>query len=234
MLHLFLPKQAGANPRHLLDAGLGELLRPDDEQPACVDLDGPGPGGQGGQVWSWLSPTSAPAYRPESQTWHQARGAPYWYGFDAGQPPPESLARKFQYGGRTQVLRDGQPWAVPAVDYVPHVIGLDPQGQLCKIPDAAYAQFAAESGELLADFARNQLDSAGWTWQRLFGFVVSALALNYRINAEIATRLGLFRDDDLFTTAFYVGAADQVRPILADLEKKKQAESPSGSAPSAG
>lgn len=234
MLHLFLPMKAGANPQHLLDAGLGDLLRPDDEQPACVDLDGPGPGGQGGQIWSWLTSNSAPAYRPASQTWHQARGAPYWYGFDAGEPAPQALGRKIQYVGRVRTLHDGQEWSLPSVDSVPHRISLDDRGQLCRLPDAAYEQFAAEAGALLTDFARNQLVDPGWSWQRLFHFVVTTLALNYRINAEIACRLGLFRDDDLWPTAFFVGAGEQVQAILADLEKKKRADAPSGSAPSGG
>jgi hypothetical protein len=231
MLHLFFPnKIAGVAKERFAEAGVLGLLRPDDDQPGCCDLVGPGPGGQNGQVWSW----GAAKYTPDSQTWHPARGADYWYGFDRDQPPHVALARRRQYDGRGVVAG---VWQLPSVDHVPHKIDLDAQGDLVRLPDTAYADFADEAGQLLnvfADFGRNQLDPGEFNWQRQATFVVSALALNYRINLEIATRLGLLTDSDLWTHVLRIGAAETVRAIFADLDKKKAAAAPSGSPPSAG
>lgn len=230
MLHLFLPGKIAGTTQNLIDAGLGQLLRPDDDQPGCCDLVGPGPGGLAGQVWSW----GAACYAPEKQTWHKARGADYWYGFDNDQPPHAALARRKQYGGRVSI--DGV-WDVPSVDQVPHKIDLDPAGQLVRLPDGPYTEFADEAGQLLqvfADFGRNEQDPAEFNWQRQAAFVVSALALNYRINLEIATRLGLLRDVDLWPLILRIGVAADVRAIFADLEKKRGAAAAPGSPPSAG
>lgn len=230
MLHLFLPGKIAGTTQNLIDAGLGTLLRPDDDQPGCCDLIGPGPGGLAGQVWSW----GAACYAPDKQTWHKARGADYWYGFDNNQPPHDALARRKQYGGRVTLYR---AWQVPCVDQVPHKIDLDADGQLVRLPDTAYQKFADEAGQLLqvfADFGRNQQDPAEFNWQRQATFVVSALALNYRINLEIATRLGLLFDTDLWPLVLQIGAEDQVRGVFADLEKKTAAHGEPGSALSVG
>lgn len=223
MLHLFLPHKSAANIEHLVAAGLGDLVRPNDQRPQCVDLDGLGPGGLPGQVWSW----EFPRYIPDKQTWHQARGADYWYGFDHGDQAETVLRRRQTFDGVTHTLGDGQRWLVPSVDHVPHRFDLDAAGRLCRRPDPAYAQFVTTAGDVLADFTRNQ-ETATWTPERAFGFVLSALALNYRINAEIACRLNLFGDDNLWGIALHVGQADEVRKIIADLTQKKSAAGPPG------
>lgn len=229
---IFLPNKFAANPQHLLDVGLGELLRPDDDQPLCCDLQGPGPGNLCGQVWGW----GAPGYAAATQTWHQARGKSYWYGFDNRKPIEQQLRRTAMIPGRLAEL-GGIAWQIPTVDEVPHRIDLNAAGELIKVPDEPYARFAGEAGEAMAaglEFARNQGAPPDWTWQRLTTFLVSALSLNYRLNLELVCRLNLLRDADLWRTVIRVGEAEQIAAILAELEKKSAPAAPPGSAPSGG
>jgi hypothetical protein len=215
---IYLPDRRGADLDHLRAAGLGELLRPDDQQPACQDLVGEGPDGRlGGQLWSWLTPGAQAWGLGPGQTW--IAGAGYWIGWPTDAPPtPDDLLRARPIDGRTLTLRDGHAWLVPQAQRVPQVVEFR-AGQWEVRPDPQYARL---------------IDSALWATQACLDFLragrpldlraaaehaLAALQWNYRLTGEVASRL--FSSENLLL----------ILAVYSDFEKIREAAQQLGAFP---
>lgn len=215
---IFIPNKFASNRQNLIDAGLGDLLREGDEMPACGDLVGPGPGDLPGQVWTWGD--GIPAYLPDRQTWTEGRLGQYWFGVETAKPPtPDELLRRNPVEGLTQLLADGREWMLPSVFRLPAVFGFDGRGEVAKVPHPRYASFCDECGwaieAVIGGLKGDVLD-----WQRAFQFAVSALSINYRINAAVAIHLGLLNDGLLPTLLAKTSDVTRVYQIMDDLKKR--------------
>lgn len=224
---IFIPHKQAANQQHLIDAGLADLVRRDDEQPLCNDLVGPGPGDLPGQIWSWGD--GIPAYLPDRQTWTADPLKRYWLGITNDDPPkPTELVRKRPVDGLGTVLGDGNEWVIPSVVMLPAVFDLDAQAKPIKVPHPRYKSFVDECGWALQAVIDALLQVAEPDWRRSLAFVVTALGINYRINQEIAIRLGILDESVLHTLMAKATDAPRIRDLMDQLKKKDIASIPSG------
>jgi hypothetical protein len=224
---IFIPHKHAANRQHLIDAGLADLVRPDDEQPLCNDLVGPGPGDLPGQIWSWGE--GIPAYLPERQTWTKDPLGRYWLGITNGDPPkPTELVRKRPVEGLGTVLGDGQEWVIPNVVRLPTVFDLDAQAKPIRVPHPRYKAFVDECGWAFQSVVDVLLKTAEPEWQRSLDFVVMALGINYRLTKEIAIRLGFLDESVLHTLMAKATDAPRIRELIDELKKKAAASTLSG------
>lgn len=224
---IFIPNKFAANQRHLIDAGLADLVRPDDDQPLCGDLVGPGPGDKPGQVWSWGD--AIPVYLPDQQTWTPDPLGRYWFGITNGSPPTAGdLFRKTMVKGLGTTLCDGNEWIIPAMLLLPAVYDLDEQAKPIKVPHPRYRAFVDECGWALQAVMDALQDQGEPDWQRALAFVVAALGINYRINQEIAIRLGILDERILPTLMAKATDAARVRSLMDELKKKATASTPPG------
>ena len=224
---IFIPNKSAANQQHLIDAGLGDLLRPDDEAPLCGDLIGPGPGDLPGQIWAWGD--AIPAYLPDQQTWTADPLGRYWLGITtADRPRPAELVRKRFVEGLGTILNDGHEWIIPNVVRLPTVFGLDANAQPTRVAHPRYKKFVDECGWAFQAVVDVLLNKTEPDWQRSLDFVVMALAINYRINREIAIHLGILDESILHTLMAKATDAPRIREIIEEIKKKAAASTASG------
>lgn len=237
MLAIFFPGAIGPNPQHFAAAEIGDLIS--DEAAAMFDLH-QGPSGGPGQLAYWGR--AIPPAEREAFEWQAERRRPgdgpqndlprYYVGKLKGEKiAPESLARKQRHPGRDVLLADGQAWHVPAARQLPQILGLDENGHWTGVIDRQYADFwerswAAADWFFPADGGKPRIDyDAG------ADFCSRALAINYRVNAQILSFLGLLRSDLIFPIA---KAVTELDVLLAAREQKKTEEAPPTLAAGAG
>lgn len=160
----------------------------------------------------------------------------YWVGIDRERPPtPADLAHKTTYAGYWIRLADGQEWHVPTAALMSPLADLDEHGRYCERPRGEFAGFwhksekyaqamftAALQHNALSLVAKKEPPPIAVEFDReeLFQFCVEALAFNYRLNAEIVARLGLF---DQLTMSTIVKAVIDLPKIL-DTQREKKTE----------
>lgn len=224
---IFIPHKQAANQQHLIDAGLGDLLRPDDESPLCGDLIGPGPGDLPGQIWSWGG--AVPAYLPDQQTWTAVKKGQFFFGVSNNSPPEaKEMMRRRPVDGLTHVMGDGNSWIIPSVFRLPAVFDIDEAGELTKKPHPRFNAFVDECNWALDNVLAGVVDLDQLDWKRGFQFVVMALAINYRVTWEIAVLLGIVEENAIPTLMAKATDADRVRKVMDDLNKKKAVLTPNG------
>lgn len=162
------------------------------------------------------------------------RGA-YWVGIDRERPPrPAELERREFYCGHPVALGDGKAWMIPTARRLPHTHGLGEDGSYSRRIHERFANFWARSEEygrelltvlrqalLLAERPNARPTdtlTADFDMAQTFAFAVEALAINYRVNAEIVTRLGLLDDAGLLD----VVKAVVDLPTLIGVEREKK------------
>lgn len=240
---LWFPGKRGASNDVLAACGLGAFTR--DRFPEWFTLER-GPDGRPGQLALWRTGDAAtdpaPAILP-SHDWqpcradkaHGVEAGAYWLGLDRESPlRPEAIEHRTLFGGYWLKLRDNQQWHVPCARLLPSIHGLGDDGEYSRQVAPEYTAFwersRAYAEQIFAALGQVQL------LQRLrggkapptvtievevadlFHLAVEALALNYRINAELATRLKLFDDDALRNVAMLVVDLPQ---LMKHDEKKK-------------
>lgn len=215
---IFIPNKSGPSRSNLRDAGLGDLLRVGDDLPAWADLDGRGPGGQTGQIWTW---NESPVYLPEQQTWTADKRGRYWFGINTAKPPRAvELLRRNPVAGLMQTMADGSEWQIPNVLNLPAVFDIDENDEPIKVPSKPYKPFADDCAWALEAVINAVGHGVEPDWVRVFKFAVDALSVNYRVNRQIVAWLGLLDDTLIHTIAAKATDADRIRQVLDDLKKK--------------
>lgn len=209
-----------------------------------------GPDGGAGRVFSWPTP-SAPEnqYLPDRYKWVAGQGGRlpgqwssraaaggYWVGLRKGSPPtPEDLALPERFAGRELTLGDGQVWTVPAA---------------AKLPRAYRLRDGIWTSEVRAEFRMFWDDSVVWFERsrpalegratsivappEWIDYVLSALALNYRLLPEVASELGLLGTDNAFDAILATVSGHLLLEVAAEKKSPDAACTPAGSNTSSG
>lgn len=227
---IFLPSTGtdGPDVRRFHDVGLGDLLRPDDQQPGALEIADRTPTGTPGQLWGWL--TDGPqtlAYQPETQVWQAARphgklpAGRYWIGWEMKSPPtPADLRRSVTIPGYPQTLGDGREWLVPNAAEVPQRYDLDEAGAWKTVALERYQAFV-ERSVWAFDFCRRMIE-AGYTLSyppEAVDYAIESLNWNYRLPRELAAALGILQPANLFQIIASTTELDRLRGIGDELKK---------------
>ncbi|HWB13348.1 MAG TPA: hypothetical protein VG826_29250 [Pirellulales bacterium] len=213
---IYFPHKTGANLQHFHEAALSDLL--DDVSPEWMHFER-GPDNLPGVAAHWLK-------RPilhEDFDWTRIgpSGAPrFFLGLGDGWSPA-SFARAHQQLGKDLTFADGHAWHVPLARQLPSVLQLDEGGRWQGKIAPAYQSFWDQSWEALRWFSPDAEGMCSIDYQAGADFVSLALSVNYRVNRDIVSRLGLIRSDLLFRV---VEVVTQYKELLGagvgDGEKK--------------
>lgn len=226
---IFLPDKSGANPMHLKEAGLGHLLRSDDETPSATDLITAGPGGLFGQIWGWLgNGKESSGFLPEGQTWIPSDCGKYWVGWQYDFAPSSvTLARKVLVPGHVAALGDDlQPWLIPSAATLPQQAKFK-GGEWKWQPQTKYAEFVERSAWAF-DIARKLLEEGGTAPLETIPYALEVLGLNYRLVPEVVDHLGLFTPQALLLILTASTDVGKLQEIFHELKKAGPAVAPSG------
>ena len=199
----FFPGRSGMTVDEVAKLGLAEVIT----NFSVRGVTNSGPGGKAGMI---VAPQqeqfgSHIGYFPEEQTWEKSATADHWLGIYKDNPPkPEDLAREEQIAGHELVLGDGQKWLVPVarsfqgLSPLPQRLRLGPEGKLVgemlpryiAMSEAAERvwedwKLAVSQGETGEEPRGNMDIEHGWR------IAVMALSVNYRIDPDEASLLGL-------------------------------------------
>lgn len=215
MLLIYLPNVTGANPENLFLVGLGELLDPG-APPTFADVLDPDRHGlpAPGVIAYWG------AGIPALMDYEFQAAKPKSKGFWLGKPKqglitPAELGRPKQHPGTEITLADGQAWLIPLARQLPHVIGLDDDGRLVGQVVAQYREFWDVAWRSLHWFVPDEAGRCAIDFESGFDLVVRALAVNYRVNRDVAAFLGLVSSDLFWPVARAVVEFDQISEVLA-------------------
>ena len=225
---IFIPNVQGPSPQNLIDVGLGDLLRPDDDQPGCFDLSGRTPSCEPGQLWGWITAgKQSLQFEPQTQKWIAAKphgdlqAGRYWIGWDADSPPtPDELLRKRTIPGYEATLGDDQLWLIPNAAEVPSRYDLDDAGQWVTRALDRYRGFV-ERAAWAFDFCQRMIEAE---YQLPFPpeavpFALEAMNWNYRLPRELAAALGVIQPGNLFKILSSTTELQRLREIASGLKK---------------
>lgn len=232
---IYIPNARGASPDRLKEVGLD--VHDPQATVEAIEVFAHGPdsaqGGSGrGLCFFWVdqehpeyNPT--PGVRPDMQEWTPAKATGglqagrFWIGREKGQPiEPESLLRKGYETATGVELLDGQTWFIPAVRRLPHRFALDERGVAVRRVDPKYGAFYQQSVRYYNQFLQHQV-GAEIEIAEAWPFAISALAMNYRVDANIVDWLGLLNDINIL---YVIGATFEWSTIqLVEAQKKKAA-----------
>ena len=244
---IFLPGVTGTDTRHLVNAGLGDLLREGEPGPDTMECDR-GPDGKPGLLLTWrtgdletdprfmmhdkLKWTSAPSVdHPELGKLEAGR---YWVGVDEENPPqPADLARPSMISGLSITLADGYSWSVPTISRFPNRYQLNDGGEITRVIKDEYHKFYEAGMRVVAEVMQHfstieeirdkvpDIDdySIPVTAKNGLVLIAQALALNYRINWELAFLLDLLDERSGAMALLAFCELGQIKEVLD--EKKK-------------
>lgn len=226
MFALFIPDCLAVTPAVLQGigcAGLFERMHP----PAFADcVSGPA-GLRGKLVFSDVKPGASELppfpYDPALQRWIECDG--YWVGVWKDRPAtPEYLLREMTIDGHEVILRDGNAWVIPMVEYLPQRITYDRETRQEKqMPFAEDAEFIARANELFAyfisdDFQQRVAIEKVVHIENGLAFAAAALAKNYRVNRDLVDALELIGEVEAFAVARIVTGLS----LVDELEAQKK------------
>jgi hypothetical protein len=244
MYQIYIPNVTGPLVDHLVAAGLGDILDPNN--PPAGTLAPQGPDGASGMVFYWSPPPRPPGYRPEQQVWTACKARKdlhagrVWLGRSGGQksevgdqksdlrPPisdldPASIARRTQLPGIPVRLADGQEWLVPTALRLPKRWTLGDDGEGKPAVQDRYRAFYSRCETMFNWFRNYSPGEHDVTIPGGFSLAVEALSLNYRLNADLIDWLGLFTDAALVAV---LGATFEWETLKEIEHQKKTADSP--------
>lgn len=233
---VYIPNVTGADPQHLVRAGL-DILDPH-SAPTAVDAI-PGPDGGRGVIFYWPHAIDdynpQPGYHPETQEWVQGsgirvQGSGFWLGRScatgsaSAAVEPESLLRRRSLAGTMLELADGQPWLIPAAPMLPQRLGIDASGRVGRQVQPRYQRYWDQVVHYYEQFlAIGEMFEQGQQFsdsiEQVWAFAVETLALNYRVDAHVVSWLGLFDEQTIVRLVMHTFEGDLVR--LHDAVKKK-------------
>ncbi len=217
--HQFAPN--GKLCRSLIDSrGLPFEDLTDAGQLSICEIPGSGPGGKSGVIVCAL-PVSGIVpkrigYHPREQDWHQIDDG-LWIGLDKIEPPtPEELQRRRMHRGHVLTLGDGQAWEIPVVRRpldgstdLPCGYQLS-GGRWLESIKPQFKPLWEEAGEVHRDCRELGFD-------RLLGYALNVLAINYRVGSNEQNLLGLI--DSTNWVEILVLSFDQ--PLIDEVQKKR-------------
>lgn len=220
---IYIPGARGYGPEHLARVGLADLI-----DPGCsiggTDVSC-GPDGAPGVVFHW-GDESPPGFHRDAELWTKCKprgdlkAGRFWMGQTQGSPPrPGDLLRSRHLGGSYVQLADGQQWLSPTVKLIPHNYTLDDDGQpvrRIKPEYQAWVDRGTEYFDLMLQWRQNQ--GGDLTVPQAWKFAIDSLAMNYRVNADIASWLGLLDDETILLTIIAVLETRTLEEI--DAQKK--------------
>ena len=246
---IYIPRGPSPLAAALASVGLEQLLAEGDPQPDASEVLDNGPDGGAGVLFAWRhgDPRTDPPMNVDGQTWTPAKPNPerdlaadrFWIGTDPDRPvTPDDIARPHPMAGTFRPLADGQVWRIPQARFLPHPHGLDDEGRFARRVDPRYEKFWTDSEihaakffeafdaadalrELKPDLTPEQLEvtiTIEETWQ----YCIDALAMNYRLNADLVDHLGLLDDatmQDIVMVTINL-------PALSDIRAQKKTELP--------
>jgi hypothetical protein len=218
MFAIFFPGKTGYTEQHLKDAELGDLL--DDVKPAFGDLI-PGPDGGPGVYATWSQELLTGREQLEWTKCQRSevggQRSEFWLGRLAGEKPqPEWFARARQQLGEDVVMADGQKWHIPIARQLPQILQLDDGGQWRGTVAPSYKSFYDTTWSTL-DWFKSVNGICRVSYSAGADFVALALSINYRVNRDVASWLGLIRSDLFLPVAKVVTEFEE---LMAALEKK--------------
>jgi hypothetical protein len=158
-----------------------------------------GPDGKRGTVFGKSSQGFVVQYDAGHQEWHDANG--YWIGFDKRhRPTPEVLQRKEIIGGKPLKLGDGNEWLIPQVRLInsetqlPSVFRKDAHsGELVSDVCPEYLEMYERASEVFNSMCEGLAETEGdsFTMNDYWSFCCDCLALNYQVNEQAVSALGL-------------------------------------------
>lgn len=240
---IYLPGKRGANPRHLVDVGLGGLLG-GGHGPEFAEISRGGPDDGGGLLVHWSDVTRpelfpAPLVQLDRQVWTPAKPDPrqpadseagragrFWMGrLRDFAVTPAALRRGDAIGGGPVTLCDGQEWQIPVARLLPHSFGLGPDGRPSRQVSPQYAEFYRQTEEYFRQIVALRQDPQAVIEGRLanaWHFACEALAFNYRLNSDLVDWLGLLDDARIVWT---IGATFELQ-AWAETEREKKTAGP--------
>jgi hypothetical protein len=205
---IFIPNIKGANPEHLERVGLGDLLREGESAPAAVECFR-GPDNLPGMVFGWPigAGKSVPLGNFPQIKWTPNHDSKFWIGVDPADPPqPIDLIRHVTIIGSQVTLGDGFTWNMPTLSRLPSNFALNSEGELTQTVKAEFERLYESSISVVTEILR-QFDMVELIREKKpeldqyqiqvsvddgLKLIAASLAINYRINFEIAIMLGLF------------------------------------------
>lgn len=211
-LLIYLPGKQGASRELLEDAALGELLD-SGSAPSCMSIDPPkGPDGCGGVVAFWgqgLPAIDDYVFEPGKGSNRQK----FWLGKPKGAKlAPAELAREKMMIGAEVLLADSQAWLVPIARQLPELLGLGDDGRWSGVVLPQYREFYDAAWRALEWLTPGEDGLCKADAQIAADFACRALSINYRVNRDVASFLGLLTSDTVFEVA---RAAVEFHAILA-------------------
>ena len=188
-----------ANPEHLVRVGLPHLIE-DAQYVGCEK----GPDGSPGLLIAWPQPGALDhVYDPNRQEWAAAKregdrpAGRYWIGTWNDSPPtPKELARPYQLRGTWFAMADGRQWLLPVEALLTRKLVLSDDGEWAFVRQRKFADFSNQCDRFRQEFAAHGA-AANLMDDDVIGFILDAMALNYRIVRELVPALGLFTSDNV-------------------------------------
>lgn len=221
---LYLPGVTTGGDDAFARLGLYDLVK--DGGPFCSH--GAGPDGGHGLLAAWGSVEEMPelTWREETQEWLEV-GA-YWLGKNGRAIEPRTLARATQKAGIWVELADGKRWLIPVARQLPHLWGVGADGEPGRTPAKPFAEFCATSRRVYETFAGSApgeglafTDADGWK------YVCQALAINYHVNPNVVSFLGII-DDDAFVRVLTATIEIDIAREVESQKKTGEQPTPAG------
>lgn len=226
---IYLPGKRGASAELLREVGLDDLCA--DGAPLFVDVPGGGPDGGRGVLCGWDDPLDPSknqplAVRMELQNWAPAKphdgleAGRFWLGSLKSSPVrPRDIQRRKTYESAPVKLADGNEWLMPVVRVMPKRIGFACDGSFGGQTRSEYRDFCAAAElihtQLMEQDGKSLEVRGGWE------FGCRALALNYRVNADVVDWLDLVWDEHFIN---FVGGPFELEVIRSVREDQKKTD----------
>lgn len=210
---IFVPGVQGSDSGILRNVGLGDLLSDTDSGPDAIYVHR-GPDGRDGMAFAWRR-ENEPIGMDLNTVWTPAPKEPdrgleagrYFLGVRPADPPqPKDLIRRRPIPGHKMTLADGFTWLIPTLGTFPSNLSIDAEGNVVEEVKEQYRAYVAQGMVMIGDLfgkmdevidrmAIAEEDRGQYAMQVTMvdglRFIVAALAVNYRVNFEIAMMLQL-------------------------------------------
>jgi hypothetical protein len=242
---IYIPNVQGADNAHLERVGLGELCT--DKGPEWCQVLQNGPDGGRGMVGMWRTnhPELDPLWgvQLDKQKWlpgpankNGRKKGDFWIGWETERPPkPDDLRRAKMHSGGYVTLRDGNHWLIPEAIQLPHLVGIDEDtGDVALQYSPEYESFcrASEQYAMLICQRIGALEqlrtqrpnipedqvAVDFVLADAWTYCCDAIALNYRVNAEVISLLKLLAKPHIVT----VLAATIALPDILNVKNQKK------------
>lgn len=235
MFQIFIPGVLTADA--VEKVGLLDLTRGGEAGPTFTEFPDHGPDGRPGLLVEYFGATGR---------WDQSQWEPCWFdkqhnlpagrflwGFPKGNAElkldPDRLAYKKQVKSVEVKLADGQGWLLPNMALLPHRLTLNPAtGDVVRAVHPDWSRLYTKMCWALESCREAIEHDAVLYRDECCDYLIEVLAVNYRLNRELAYRLQLFDDSNWAALVSRTVDREKLQQIYTDLEKKRAASNPNG------